>query len=160
MVRKKGQVVFEFVIAALVLFGLIFYSMNYVARDFDARHDSFRNDILESTVMRVSGYLLNSENGIVDEWPVLSASKMDYMENNICDDFTNYEPLLQELGLKQTTPYERFTYLNVVVTDTDGTVYNVCPLRTPPDRSRQATVTRYAVAPGDKLAEVRITVWE
>ncbi len=158
MKRKKGQVVFEFIIAALILFALIFYSINYVSRDFDSRHARFSTDALESRVLRVSEYILSSGNGIIGEWPYLSSGMMATLDNDCSSD---YELFLESINLRQTFPYEKYTHINIMVITTESDAVLLSCGRTPPDRGGSATVTRYVLDPGSgEIARVDITIWE
>ena len=151
----KGQIVFEFVIASLILFSIVFYTIGYVSSSFDFYHFNYISDKMESSALRISGLLLNDpEIGIVGEWPMLSLSKMEDFD----DDCSDYPGLLEKLGLKEKSPYIRFRQMNITVTDTDGLNYISCG-RTPRDDVGKATVTRFALAPSGKIARIEISVW-
>ncbi len=155
-VMKKGQVVFEFIIAALIVFSIIFYSINFISGDFGLRHNRFMSDRLESNALRVSDMLLsNHQNGIIGTWPRLDAVKMAAFDAE-CD--ANYIDMLPKLGLKEGAPYVNYIQMNIQVADSSS--YVTCG-RTPPDEIGKATVTRYAVSPSpsNEISTIVVTLW-
>ena len=69
--NRSGQVVFEFVIAAIFFLGLVFYVLNYI----DINANAYGNDAittdLEGKAFRVGELLVTSHAGIVSAYPVL-----------------------------------------------------------------------------------------
>ena len=163
--KMKGQLVFEFVIAALMLFSIIIYTINYLSINSNLYHERFLSNMLESKAVQVSEILLNDPvDGIVDEWPLLDTVKMSAFESSCNSD---YEETLRDFNLIDDFPYSELHHLSVVVNATDGQVYVDCG-RTPPpiqniwyQAASKATVTRYGYIPppGDKLATIEVVVW-
>jgi hypothetical protein len=83
---KKGQMIFEFIIAAVVLFSIIVYTLTYVNGEVSLFSGNFRSDRMESKVIRLSESLLNpySHHNIVDKWPILDHDKI-LLFNNTCN---------------------------------------------------------------------------
>ncbi|MBN2101841.1 MAG: hypothetical protein JW716_03145 [Candidatus Aenigmarchaeota archaeon] len=103
MRSKKGQTVFEFILAAIVLFSIIIYTLTYVGGEVSLFSNSFDSDKMESKIVQVSEALLNpySKYSISDEWPVFNRNKM-IIFNNTCNG--NYPTLLNDLQLYKTDP--------------------------------------------------------
>ena len=103
MVKKKGQTVFEFILASIVLFSVIIYTLTYVGDDVSLFSNSFDSDRMESKIIQISESLINpySKYSIVDEWPVFNRNKM-IIFNNTCNG--NYPALLNDLELYETDP--------------------------------------------------------
>jgi hypothetical protein len=152
----KGQMVFEFVIASLILFSIIFYTLSFLASDFGMRHGSFVSDRLESNAIRVSNILLGThENGIVGDWPVLDQASIDAFGTK-CND--EYRPLQNSLGLREESPYVTYMHFNITVADKTKTYLN-CG-REPPAGVGMGSVTRYALSPPpEEIVRIDVTVW-
>ena len=103
MNNKKGQTVFEFILAAIVLFSIIIYTLTYVGSEVSLFTNNFNSDRMESKIIQISESLLNpySKNNIVDKWPVFDHNKMMIFDNNCTG---NYAALLNELELYETDP--------------------------------------------------------
>ena len=161
----KGQLVFEFVIAALMLFAIIIYTINYLSINSNLYHERFLSNILESKAMQVSEILMNDpNNGIIEQWPILDMVKMTSFEND-CD--TDYVGMLQDFSMIDNEPYTELHHMSVVVNSSDGTLYLDCG-RSPPSipiiwyrAASKAMVTRfgYLPPPVDKIATVEVIVW-
>lgn len=155
----KGQAVFEFIIASLILFSVIIYTINVVSSDFNLRHNHFLSDRLEGNVIRVSDLLLSEHQyGLTGDWPRLDQSKLDAFEA-FCNPPNDYTAVLEAFGLKEVAPYTRYTHMNVTVLDSDD-VYVVNCGRTPPETVGKAVITRFAFYPSnDEIARIDVTLW-
>jgi hypothetical protein len=152
----KGQVVFEFVIASLILFSVIVYTISFIAGDFNTRHGRFLSDRLESNAIRVSNLLLSNHKdiGIVEVWPQVNQG----MINDLMDECNDYPSLQESLGLREESPYVTYIHFNITVAD-DSTTYVNCG-REPPEGIGKAVVTRYALSPSkNTIARIGVTVW-
>lgn len=157
---RKGQAIFEFIIASLILFSVIFYTINFLSMDFNMRHERFLTDHLESNSIRVSGMLMNPDTGIIDSWPALSQSKMNTL-NTTCE--MDYIGTLDDFGLREELPYVRYIHIKLTVTDLGSNTYLDCG-RSPPGGVETAEVTRFAFLPSppyptDEIAIVALSLW-
>ncbi len=153
--KRKGQLVFEFVIASLILFSVIFYTINFISSDFNLRHNRFLSDRLEGNAIRVSDILLsNNQNGLTSGWPLLDQDRIDEFMIQ-CGDYIG---TLKEMGLKEEAPYVRYIHMNVTVTDSSPQTYLSCG-RSPPENAAKAVVTRFALSPGNRIARIDVTLW-
>lgn len=154
----KGQLVFEFIIAAFILFGIILFVINSLAANMNVYHSNFLSNFLESRAMQIGEILMNDpKNGLVDEWPVLNEAKMSSF-NSSCN--SNYIQMLMNFSMIEALPYPSLHHMHVLVNATDGQEFVNCG-RVPPTNITTATVTRFGVVPSptDKIAVIEIRVW-
>ncbi|MBN2330800.1 MAG: hypothetical protein JXC85_03215 [Candidatus Aenigmarchaeota archaeon] len=154
----KGQLVFEFVIAAFILFGIILFSINNLASYMNLYHTNYLSNFQEGRAMQISEILLNDpKTGIVDEWPVLNEAKMGYFNTTCSSDYIN---LLMNFSMIEDLPYPSLHHMRVIVNATDGQVFVRCG-REPPSNITTATVTRFGFIPPptDKVAIIEVRVW-
>jgi hypothetical protein len=152
----KGQLVFEFVLASLILFSVIIYAITYMTGSVGSYHGEFVSNSLESWVVKVSDVLLRSpERGIVSEWPMLDSNKYAQLESECQSD---YDMVIERFGLVRKVTYDRPLHLYVSVEGVDGVTYMTCG-NVPPQRINRATITRFALLPSNDVARVMVTVW-
>jgi len=152
----KGQLIFEFVIAALVFFVVLFYVIVYMSGAINTYHLTFKNDNLESRTVRASEIIMtDSDRGVVSRWPVIDSNAMTAFAVS-CNDYTS---LLNNLELLETTPVQRYYNTNITISDGSGSVLMSCGRDIPPTGTL-SSVTRYGYISDTKiLAKVSITVW-
>ncbi len=154
----KGQMVFEFVIAALILFTIIIYVLNFLSSMMGVYHARFVGSSLESKAIQVSEVLMNDPvEGLSQEWPRLDGEKMSDFDAE-CQDADGYMALIKQFGLVENEPFEMYHHMNIMVNATDGTGYVNCG-RTPPARMTRSVVTRFGILPSGGLATVQVMVW-
>ncbi|MCD6496254.1 MAG: hypothetical protein J7K54_03210 [Candidatus Aenigmarchaeota archaeon] len=152
---KKGQIVFEFVIASLIVFAVIFYTIAFVSGDFNSRHVRYSSDRLEENAVRVTEMLAGSTgNGIFSEWPKLDTVKMQDFQS-MCT--TDYIGLLDNLSLREESPYISYIHMNLTVSD--GTTTYINCGRTPPEGEGKAVINRYGLSPANKIARISLFLW-
>jgi hypothetical protein len=153
--KLKGQIVFEFVIASLILFSVIVYTISFIASDFNTRHGRFLSDRLESNSIRVSNLLLSDHKdiGIVGVWPETDQNMID----DLMVECGDYPSLQESLGLREESPYVTYMHFNITVAD-ESTMYVNCG-RELPEGTGKAVVTRYALSPSKSVARIEVTVW-
>ncbi|MFH1364868.1 MAG: hypothetical protein ABIH52_04425, partial [Candidatus Aenigmatarchaeota archaeon] len=109
----KGQMVFEFVIAAVLLFGIIIYSITLLNTNVSQfRSDSYQND-LEVRAMQMSEMLVHNMGdysnpdsillGLASNWSNISLVDVDNLKTS-CDDPNEYAKLLDNFNLLES-PY-------------------------------------------------------
>jgi len=156
--RMKGQMVFEFVIAALILFTIVVYVINFLASAMGAYHSRFSGSFLESKAIQISEVLMNDPvEGLSYEWPQLDAEKMADFDAG-CQDVDSYIALIGDFGLVENEPFEIYHHMSIMVNSTDGTSYVDCG-RTPPEMMTRSVVTRFGVLPSGGLATIQVMVW-
>jgi len=153
----KGQLVFEFILASIILFSIIIYTIDFMSSNMRLYNAEFLKNFLENKALQVSEILMNDPvNGFVTEWPLLSLGKMrDF--NETCYDVDNYIELLNNFSLVEQEPYSTYYQLSIVVNGS-GTKYVDCG-RQPPQKITRATVTRFGLLPSNDIATVQIMIW-
>jgi len=158
--KRSGQMIFEFLIAAMVFFGIIFYILNYLSTSVATFSSDAYSDVLQSRVMQISELLVRTEGvwinntprslGLVKFWPILDDSKiagMDYFCRN------NYTDMLGMLGLLEG-PYNR-TY-NVQILVNKGDLLD-CGFT--PRGAQVAKIRRYALSENRSIVSVDVSIW-
>lgn len=163
--KKKGQAVFEFIIASMILFSIIIYTISYLSSSFATHHGIASTADLEAKALRVSDMLASDNSiGIFSAWPNLSLSKMAGL-HSYCGDEPNdgYFRTIGRFGLNESSPSTKSNRLQIMVTGIDKTVYVNCG-RTPVGKTPSGYVTRFGFVPGPapgsgQLALINVTVW-
>lgn len=154
----KGQLVFEFVIAAFILFGIILFTINSLSANMNLYHTNYVSNFLESRALQITEVLMNDpKNGIVDEWPMLNENKMTNFNSSCNGDYIN---MIINFSMIEDLPYPSLHHMHVLVNATDGQEFINCG-RVPPANITKATVTRFGFVPPptDKIAIVEVRVW-
>ena len=104
--RMKGQMVFEFVIAAIILFTIIIYVINFLSSIMGVYHSRFSGSFLESKAIQISEVLMNDPvEGLSYEWPAFDGERMSDFDAE-CQDADGYMALIKQLGLVENEPFE------------------------------------------------------
>ena len=158
--KRVGQMIFEFLIAAMVFFGIIFYILNYLSINVATFSSDAYNDMLQSRVTQVSELLVRTKGvwinntpislGLVKEWPVLDGNKINSLAF-FCD--TNYTGMLDMLDLL-SGPYNRTYNVHVLINDGD-----VLDCGFPPKAVQVARIRRFALSETKDILKIDVTVW-
>ena len=103
MENLKGQAIFEFVIAAVILLSVVAVMMAFSSGEVNTFSDSFKTDKMNSKVIQITESILNlhAKYNIIEKWPVFSHSKM-LAFNSTCN--SAYAQLLTDLELYAIDP--------------------------------------------------------
>lgn len=103
---KKGQMVFEFIVAAVFFLAIIIYVINYLNTTVSLYDNEYYSGYLESRAMEISEILVKNQGiwegevpvvpGLALEWPVLNHTKMLWF-NAYCN--INYEDFARDIGI-------------------------------------------------------------
>jgi len=110
----KGQMVFEFTIAALMFFGIMFFIISYLNQSVRNYSSDAYTEVLQGKAFQISDVLVKNPGiwvgdpgepmvpGVEAEWPVLNSTKMAWL-NVFCTkpDGTGYSELKSLFGLKE-----------------------------------------------------------
>lgn len=122
MHKKKGQTIFEFIIACVILFSVILYTLTFVNSELEMFSGNFNSDMMNSKVVQVTESFLNpySTYSIVDEWPVLDHNKMVVFNNN-CNNDVEYVAMLNNMELYTQDPLggKNNMHLKIIAKDLD-----------------------------------------
>jgi hypothetical protein len=145
----KGQMVFEFVVAAALFFGILFYVISNLNATVNTYSSDFAGSGLENKALQVSDFLLHFE--LTGEWPVLSSAKITAFELSYCDGGPGYVNLLQKLGMENNK-------IRIQMNETgNSNPVLVCG----PDLSSYAktSIKRFALSDGGKKLIMDVWVW-
>jgi hypothetical protein len=159
---RKGQIVFEFVIATLFFLAIVMYTITYMNNSVFMHSSEHRLDTLESRAWQISEGLVTGkgvwsggvpqEIGLALDWPVLnetSISELDTWCGGNWDDFMgllDVEPNLNNLALS----IDKFT---------DPGETNLLECGSPPQGIPGAGVTRFAVGEDGSVLKVGVWYW-
>ncbi len=170
MGRKKGQMIFEFMVAAVLFFGIVLYIMSYLSASMASFSDDFHVNTLHSKAFAASELLVHTKGawsgsvpvsmGLMKEYPMLDGTKMGYM-GSYCQG--NYRDVQEALGLVDTPLFmsgaERRYNVRIEINETDGTPRMQCGSYG--GEEVFASVDRVALSddPVPKKLLVRVVVW-
>jgi hypothetical protein len=106
MKKRKGQMVFEFMVAAVFFLAIIMYVINQLNTTVYLYGNEYRMNTLESRAMEISEILVKNPGvwdnqtpispGLAVEWPVLNQTRIGWMDS-YCR--TNYTELAKTMGV-------------------------------------------------------------
>lgn len=163
-ISMKGQMIFEFVAAAMIFFGVLFYTislLNNNVRVFSS--DSFE-DVMNGKIITLSEYILHNKGnwsvdppsiGLAKEWPVLSYNKIEKF-STYCNE--SYNDLIETLGLFETYYGVGSLRHNIrIEIEDNGNVIMVCgPEKTP---KRYFSVRRFALSENNTILKINFKIW-
>lgn len=171
--NRKGQMVFEFIIAAVLFFTIILYVINYLNVNVSAFSSGFYVDDLESKAVQISELLVHNKGkwtgvtpvvvGLAEEWPVLNSTKIQWL-NNSCSDAAGYIDLLGKFDLVEK-PYliEKPRYdMKIHIKNETGALLLDCasPYRRDlPQNISVANMERFAVSEYGSVLIIDVWVW-
>ncbi len=154
----KGQLVLEFVVAAIILFGVILYVMGNVMASVDSRNAGSAQNTLMTRAFMISDAVFRGSGvwtgetpvmiGVSDDWPVLNSTKMQYLES-YCS--TDYQDLKYRLGLGPDNG------VAMLVNETGMGEIMRCGV--PETGARYAKVTRFGITESNNVARIDVWVW-
>jgi len=166
----KGQMVFEFIVAAILLFGIIVYSLtllNVNATQF--RDDSYHND-LEIRAIQVAELLVHNRGdyttpiavGLSSNHPNISAANMNQLDI-LCSGVDGYIELLKSLNFLET-PYlsgrPNYDFRILIENSTDVFVDCKDPAGGTTPRGRYVGHTnRFALGEDGSIISIQAWVW-
>lgn len=164
--NRKGQLVFEFMIAAVFFFYIVFYVLNYLNTAAGVFSDDFYTNSLEFKALESSEILLHSEGtwngnvpetlGLAVEWPVLNRTKIikfdAYCGDDPVNDPANYQKILGKLDINYSRGHGMLLYIN-----TSSENLLECGLL--PDGFLSANIQRFALSDQDELLTINMWVW-
>jgi hypothetical protein len=158
--NKKGQLVFEFVIAAVFFFYIVFYVINYLNITAMVFENDFYMNSLEFSALQSSELLLHSKGvwngsvpkslGLAEKWPVLNSTKIQYLDS-YCR--TNYESTMEKLEINSSLGHG----VKIEINEIGGGNMLMCGFL-PGDKFGSVTrVERIALSTGGDV--LNMTVW-
>ncbi|MBI4021247.1 MAG: hypothetical protein HY369_03320 [Candidatus Aenigmarchaeota archaeon] len=154
---RKGQLVFEFVVAAIVFIGIVVFVLNTLNSTVSLFSDDYLSTVQESKAIAASEILVktNGSIGFAAAWPVLSATKMAAF-NATC---TNaYETVRHDLDLLEKPAFGDYQ-VRVEVAAVDGSLNAVSCGPPLPKGVDLAAVRRIALGDTGMPLAVQVWVW-
>lgn len=155
MGKKKGQAVFEFVIATVLFLAVVFYIINFLNATIYNYNSQFNNVILDSKSVQISEILVKDTGewvggvpvivGLSDEYPVMDINKIQDLESYCA---TNYVDLIDNFNLGR-----RKFRINITV---GGSDYMCGP--SVPNVPRSET-ERFGILPDNSIVKLNVWVW-
>jgi hypothetical protein len=156
---RKGQLVFEFVIASVFFFYMVFYVINYLNSAALVFANDFYVNSLEFKSLHVSEVLLHSRGtwngnvplapGLAVEWPVLNSTKIQYMDAYCISD---YYGLLEKLDVDYGTGHG----IRIEINRTGGNMMECGHI---PEGIVNTKIERFALSEGNEVLFVGIWAW-
>lgn len=164
----KGQMVFEFVVAAVIFFGIIFYTINYLNSSVSAFSGDLYINNLETKVVQISELLVHSSGvwddstpktvGLSKKWPVLNMTKIQLLDD-FCNYTANYTYLLQNLGLEESRFGGTQTYsIKIRINESDNPVALLDCGPSLPEK-RMVNIKRFALSEDNKILRINVWLW-
>jgi len=161
---KKGQMVFEFIIAAVLFLAVVVYTFNYMSSAVSTFSSGAFTNSLHVKGMQASELILRSKGswsggvpdalGVAEEWPMLSPQYLQNLEDYCEDNYDDGGGLLEKLGFSGP----RKTFIKIIVKDHEGGIVCQCaPDSDMPEGSIVAHVRRFAVS--EQMLPLSIDVW-
>lgn len=155
--KMKGQLVFEFIIAAVVFIGIIVFVLNLLNSNVALFTEDYFSQALESKAVAASEAVLktNGTVGLAKEWPVLSDQALSGFAANCT---TDWSEMLKQLDLDAKPSFGTYDMRLEVRTLPAQTLLLECaPGSQVPSGVPVATVKRYALT--EAGGSVRATFW-
>jgi len=158
--KKKGQMVFEFIVAAILFISIVVFVLNILNVNVSIFSGGYYVYALENKVLAASEALVKTSGGVgfADEWPVLDGGKIDSFVSNCT---SGYASVLSRLSLVDNPAFGRPYRLRVEI-DKDGWgAPKVCEQYVDgvkPGNVTSAHVRRFGVVEGE-IVSVDVWVW-
>jgi len=164
---KKGQMVFEFIIAAVLFFAVVIYTINYLNSAVTFYSSNFHSNVLHTKAMQVSELLLRNPgvwaagtpsvlglaSGSLD-WPALDSVKIQNLET-YCEE--NYIELLDIIGFYPKNKV--MIMINETGPDATINLLDCRPTTGVPEDITLAHIKRFAVLEDKSSLSVDVWVW-
>lgn len=163
--KRSGQMIFEFIVAAMLFFAIIFYVINYMSGSVNTASAGLQSEIMESKVVQISEILVRTEGdwedglgspGLVGEqgWPVLSNEKILWLGEYCTPRTPNYKILKDRLGLMEGA-FGRTYELSIKISNSTEVILECGRIR---EELSQTSIKRFAVSEDRELLSVDVVV--
>ncbi len=159
MKRRKGQLVFEFLIAAVFFFYIVLYVLNYLNTAAVVFANDFYVNSLEFKALHTSELMLHNKGvwdggspyvlGLAEEWPVLNSTSIQYLDA-YCG--SSYVSLVGMLGINQSLGHG----IRIEANDTSGSILDCGQL---PEGLVNVRIDRLALSETGDVIRFSVLVW-
>jgi hypothetical protein len=159
---SKGQMVFEFILAAVLFMGIVIFVLNIINSNVAVFTGDYFSYSLENKAVAASESLVKLSGGIglAEKWPVLNSTKISAL-NYTCSFPENYTVLLMDLNLFDKPSFGTYNVRIVVNESVSGNTLLDC--KPPagaglPGNLGFAHVKRFGVA-DNRTVEINVWIW-
>jgi hypothetical protein len=176
MGKKKGQMIFEFIIAAVLFFGIVFYVINYLNIEVGVHSGRYFTNELENKAVQVSEFLMHDPGiwlsgeegppvvdpspvviGLSDGYPMLNSTKINYLSKTCANDYSTILDKL-DMGIEVYGGGGRWLKAVIIINDImTGNTLVQCGYE--PVNVTYAEVNRIGVTEDGKFVNVTVGVW-
>lgn len=166
MKNRKGQMIIEFVIAAIFFFAIIVYVITYLGSNMTTFSSDFYKNELESRVVQISELLIHNEGlwntsspiiiGLAKKWPVLDYDKIERLDGYCNGPIDNYKYLLRNLDLSSPIPGYN---VKILVKNESDTILDCRSGMIIPRTEIAARVERAVLGENDETLSLTVWVW-
>lgn len=160
---RKGQAVFEFLIAAVFFFYIVFYVINYLNSTAVVFSNDFYMNSLEFKAFHVSEVLLHQEGkwsddfpeaiGLSAGWPVLNDTRMQYFQA-YCG--PNKDDMLKKLDVNINKGRD----IRIEINDSSGYVLKCGSVpMIGVNATVSANIKRFALSESGEILTMKIVAW-
>ena len=159
----KGQMIFEFMVAAVIFIGIVLYIIMYMSGSIGSFSSEAHSNFLETKAVQISELLVKSpgvwddgvpvQPGLALDWPVLDPVKVGDFQA-YCQDEGNTDDLQEKLGLVERGAFFDRTYSTRIA----GAGVDCSTGTFSPEEPQGAYIRRYAVLDGETVA-LDVWVW-
>ena len=169
----KGQMIFEFVIAAVLFFGIVFYSINLMNSEVNVYSGDYFMNELENKAIQVSELLVHNPGiwygdeatadmdivGLSNGWPIMNSTKTNLLED-YCFNNGYGAYLADNLDAELSTPYggrKMKVYLRINEINPDKELVYSCGYE--PEDVTFARVDRFGITEDGDMINISVGVW-
>ncbi len=161
----KGQIIFQFIIAAVIFFSIVLFIITYLNSTVSAFGNDAFADALQAKAAQISEVLVKNPGvwngstpaalGIAAGWPVLNQTKMELLGKYCSSDFEGLRRLLgldervSDFSEKELTAGIKIFRDNIGVLDCGPD----------PPSARTGSVKRFAVSEDGRLLSIEVFMW-
>ena len=166
----KGQMIFEFIIAAVLFFGIVFYSINLMNSQVSIYSGDYFINELENKAVQVSELLVHNPGiwygdeatagmdvvGLSNKWPILNSTKINLLEDYCFNNgFGAY--LSDSLDTELSTPYgarKMKVFVRISEIESDKELVYSCGYE--PENVTFARVDRFGITEDGDLINISV----
>lgn len=161
--RLSGQMIFEFIVAAVIFFGIVLYIISYLSTSMGLFSADFYTSSLQSKAVQVSEALAKNPPpvGLAKAWPVLGDAEMEEL-GSLCLNVNDYQGLVRRLGLfEEYGETTRYYNLKVDISKAGGEPLVKCinPALAEVMAAQRGDVRRYALSEANEILVMDVVVW-
>jgi len=169
LVKMKGQMIFEFIIAAVMFFSIVFYVLNYLNVEVGGYSSDYFVNELENKAVQISELLMHNPGiwytddntadviGLSGRYPVINVTKAAMLDT-YCN--SNYGDFLDKLDMGLSTPYGgKLMNTMIILNKTNVEDNPLIECRYEPENVTFVRVERFGITEEGDVVKLTIGVW-